>query len=239
MIFSALTNWLYRKAKLRRRDLIFVAFFFGIFYFSKNFILESYLKIASKSYNENLVSKNLGPEYKKYLKNDFEKALLIKENERLKKLLNLPIEKYNIEKHKKQVIFAKILTNIFSSSSFWVVVTDSSKIKKSAQVWVYEFDNGISYQRLIGFVESINGSYIKVLPITHNKIRFSAQTMNGVGLLLKGNNRKLKIILTNIENMKDLIGQIVMLDNKLVGKIVNKNEIVLKNFANIKWVCIE
>lgn len=264
MIFRYLKNWLYRKAAIRRRDIIFIVFFIGIFYLLKPYIIGAYLKLLSEGYDSLIVFSQSEKVQKTY---DVEKAMLAQENVMLHQLLNLPYKK------RSKVIFGKVMTNIYSSSSFWILVKDSTKIKEEMPVWAPDirqksllsanlekneninnikffekdkkksedrFASAIKDQevanRLIGFVQSINGNYIKIRPITHYKARFSAKTTDGIGMLLKGNGKGLDIVLANAEKLPE--NELILFDEKLVVAVIKNQQVKYQDFASITWVGI-
>ncbi len=244
MIFRALKNYLYGKISIRGRDIVFCAILFALFYIAKDFILKKYLEFSFVPYNVVLLadfsSSNAKSGGQKY---DMQNALLKKENEELREMLNLPQEL------PYKIVFAKVLTNIYAGSDFWVLVKDASLVHKGMIVWARhtnsarlldnlstsskKYDIG---PRLIGFVQQVNGQYVKVRPITHLFSRFSAQTIDGDGVLVKGNMRSLDIILSNKQELKD--GQIVVYDNWLKVGIVCGKHVECLDFAKIRWVYI-
>jgi len=238
MLIRWIKHFLYKKIAIRRRDILFIVFFFSLFYVTKDIILSAYLKFSAAPYAIGQVLVN-----KEY---DIQKALLKKENEELRELLSLQQEV------KRKIVFGRVMTNIYAGSSFWVIVKDSSLIKKGMIVWAQQSlkqtslldklykvgkeDIKVGY-RLIGFVELVQNGYVKVRPVTHVSSRFSAQTVDGDGLLLKGNMRGMDIVVMN--NLKTAGKVLVVYENGLKIGVINGKHVDCLDFAGIKWVCID
>lgn len=215
MIARFLKNFLYRKLALKRRDVLLFFIFFAIFFVSKNFILDKFLNFSAMPYNISLKSKD-----------DWKITVVKKENADLKNLLD-------IKQSRKNVVFGKVLTNIYSTSTFWAVFSDASHIEKGMIVWARDSRIG---DRLIGFVESKKNNCVKIKPLTNRSSRFSANLLNGSGLLLKGTGRALSIALSNAECI--VFDELVVLGELKVGRVKNENTVSVPSFARVKWICI-
>lgn len=212
---------IHNKYGIHRRDIFVFITFFAIFFLAKEQIIESYLNIAAKKYIKiNGISTI-----------DLSKLALQQENAELKHLLALDNQAKSAE---HEVVFAKVLSNIYSSTTFWIYVKDSSKIKKNQAVWC---DDSRIGKRIIGFVEYIHKNYVKVIPITHKNAKFSAKTLDGSNLLLQGNNLRCKIILSSSEHVAE--NSLVIFDDIFkVGITRNDQTVECKEFKGIKFVCI-
>lgn len=221
-----ITELLHKQLGIRRRDIIFTCLSFGLFFFFQNVVLNWCLQLASINYNQIVLANG-----KKY---DVQYALLKQENDNLKTLLALK------EEHPKQkIIFAKALTNIYNASTFWALCQDSAHIEQGMTVWSKDKLIG---DRLIGFVLEKNGNYVKIAPITHPKAKFSAQTANETGVLVRGNGQKLEIVMHNSETVPTDTIVFYKVENTemllKVGMIKDRKTISVPPFAGVKWICI-
>ncbi len=215
-------KFIYKRFAIHRRDIVFCLVFFILFFSFKNMLITYYLQISAKHYVRNFTIDD-----KSY---DFQSAVLVEENKHLKQLLDLPKEKG------KKIIFGKVLNNIYANSPFWAYFMEADKIKQDDVVWYQDMKIG---KRLIGFVIDKKNNFVRIKPITHPSVRFSAQTMEGIGLLLKGHVVNCKIMLFNSNEINNAVNSLVVYDDYLkVGILRNNHSVDIKDFINIKVICV-
>lgn len=201
------------------KKLLFAAGLLCCFFIYKKVVLKNTLWLLEKYA---LYSKiNTLSSIRKY--KEVEMRALAEENKELREILELA------PKANKKFIIGKVLTSIYASP-FWVVVGDSSKVKKGSVVW---FDNN-----LIGFVAAKKKQFVKIRPLTNKNVKFQAVTKSGTKVILKGAKRFLDIVITDSNHLYKN-GDIVMYDELIsVGKIYEKFVLNFIEFGKLKWVFI-